>query len=639
MPWHIDEDGKGKCVIKDDTGETVKCHETHEQAVDHMQALYAAEGKAVDLPPEYLIQSPPVSTVNYGSQVKVLPDNKVGGYLVTFGGLDLTGDFFTKETDFGEFSRLPVLYHHGFDDKLKTRRIGTANVKQDEVGLWAEAQLSMRDEYEKMIYELAKDGKLGWSSGAAAHVATRVEDTKGSRITQWYMAEASLTPCPAEPKNTVIPLKSFLSVQTETQPKQDAEAAQPAQKAEGQAKVANSTKGVETMELTPEQLQEAINKAANEAVKAFITAQPSEKKPEVDVLVDEADNALKGGWKFPGEFFMAVKNAALAPHTIDKRLLPLKAGQGLNEAIPSDGGFLVDSTIAPGIFERMYDQGTLLGQFAVDNIGPNSNGMTYNVVAETSRADGSRWGGVQGYWLAEGGTKTASHPTFDQVELKLKKVAALVYATDELLEDAVALTSWINRTVPDELRFMVEDAILNGTGPGRPLGCFNQGGPFIEEPRTVASLAALTAGEIAAVWSRRWVGAKDYIWLVDQSILPGMMGLTIGNFPVFMPPNGLQGTPASMLFGRPVFEVEYLPTIAATTGPMGLFLCAPSQYGLISKGGIQSASSIHVSFATDETAFRFVYRVDGAPMWTQALTPHSGGETVSPFVALGSTSS
>lgn len=567
--------------------------------------------------------------VSFGGAVKALENGKIGGYLVTFGGIDLTGDYFTKSTDFGEFSRLPVLYHHGFDPVLKTRRIGTAEIKQDEVGLWAEAQLDMRDEYEKMIHDLAANGKLGWSSGAAGHVTERKATEQGEEITQWYMAEASLTPCPAEPRNTVMTLKAYLGDNNE--PKPDAEAAQPAQKVEDVNPI-QTQKGVNIMEIDETKLQEIVDNAAASAVKAFVAAQPS----EVEVVTDEADNALKGGWKHPGEFFKAVKDFALT-HEIDRRLLPLKA-TGANETIPSEGGFLLAPTISPGIMERMYSTGTLLSKFVPEEIGPNSNSMVYNMVDETSRAEGYRQGGIRGYWMAEGGSKTASQPKFSQLELKLKKVAALCYATDELLEDSVAMNSWLANAVPDELRFMVEDAIINGNGVGKPLGIFNA--PcFIEEPPASAAATAIVAGDIAAVWSRRWVGANDYIWLVDQSVLPSLMGLTVGNFPVFMPPNGLQGTPAAMLYGRPVFEVEYLPDLNVATGPIGLVLASPSQYKLIGKGGVQSASSIHVSFATDETAFRFVYRIDGAPAWSSALTPKSAGETVSPFVALGSTSS
>ena len=55
---------------------------------------------------------------------------------------------------------------------------------------------------------------------------------------------------------------------------------------------------------------------------------------------------------------------------------------------------------------------------------------------------------------------------------------------------------------------------------------------------------------------------------------------------------------------------------------------------MIEKGGMESASSIHVKFTTDETAFRFVMRVDGQPTWNAALTPSNGSNTQSPFITL-----
>ena len=58
---------------------------------------------------------------------------------------------------------------------------------------------------------------------------------------------------------------------------------------------------------------------------------------------------------------------------------------------------------------------------------------------------------------------------------------------------------------------------------------------------------------------------------------------------------------------------------------------------MISKGGVEAASSIHVKFVEDETAFRFVFRVDGQPIWASAVTPFQGSDTVSPFVALAAT--
>jgi len=62
-----------------------------------------------------------------------------------------------------------------------------------------------------------------------------------------------------------------------------------------------------------------------------------------------------------------------------------------------------------------------------------------------------------------------------------------------------------------------------------------------------------------------------------------------------------------------------------------------SQYILIDKaGGIDIASSIHLKFDTDEVAFRAIFRCNGQPKWTAALTPFKGSNTLSPFVAVAS---
>ena len=66
----------------------------------------------------------------------------------------------------------------------------------------------------------------------------------------------------------------------------------------------------------------------------------------VEVIEDETDKAVKS---FSGqEFFMAVKNADCIPAGMDKRLLALKA-TGLNEGIPSQGGFIVPPLMASRI--------------------------------------------------------------------------------------------------------------------------------------------------------------------------------------------------------------------------------------------------------------------------------------------------
>jgi HK97 family phage major capsid protein len=139
--------------------------------------------------------------------------------------------------------------------------------------------------------------------------------------------------------------------------------------------------------------------------------------------------------------------------------------------------------------------------------------------------------------------------------------------------------------------------------------------------------------DILNMWSRRYIGSKDYVWFVAPEAAAQLPQMLNGTIPAYMPPGGLSGQQYGTLMGRPVIETEYNPTLNAIGD---ILLASMSQYQAIDKGnGVQVATSIHVAFVTDEQAFRFVYRVDGAPLWSSVLTPANGSAlTVTPFVAL-----
>ena len=555
--------------------------------------------------------------VYFGDAVKALGSGKVGGYLVRWGkpgDVDLEGDYFTPETDLGVEigDRLPVYFEHGYDPVVKNRKIGKGTIlKTDDIGLWFEGQLELRDEYERMIYALAEAGKLGWSSQAGGSLVSKSVGEGGKHIETWPLAEATLTKSPAEHRNTAVPIKSiYPDVSEEPAPETIHE---------------EEIMAEEIKTSPPIDIEAIVKQAAAEAVKAYTDSQPKVRGGyDVEVTEDETDRSLKSKPFTAGEFFQAVKTAAMYPGQEEPRLSAFKA-TGLNEATPSQGGYLLPPQIASGIFQAMWGVGSVLSQF--NPIRVTGNSLTINAIDETSRADGSRMGGVQGYWLAEAAQKTASKPKFRQIDLKLKKVAALCYATDELLADATALESWIANEVPNELRFKVEAAIINGDGVGKPLGIL-QSGALVSATRTDAS--EIDAYDVGRMWARRLPGFNDYVWFVNPAVYPQLLNMTIGQMPVYAP-SVRPDVPYGTLLGRPVVENEYCPNLG-TVGD--ILLASPSAYALITKAGVEAASSIHVKFDYDETCFRFVYRVDGAPYFNAAITAYDGSNTVSPFVAL-----
>ena len=331
-----------------------------------------------------------------------------------------------------------------------------------------------------------------------------------------------------------------------------------------------------------------------------------------------------------GEQLLAAYRAAAPGGRVDERL-STRAASGLNESTPSDGGFLVQQDFVTELLKRTYETGILASKVKKIPISTNANGLKINAVDEESRANGARWGGVQTYWEGEADELTASKPKFRQMELSLKKLTGLCYATDELLQDAAALESVIRQAFAEEFGFKIDDAILAGSGAGEPLGILNSGATVtVDKEKDQTDI--ITVENLIKMWNRLWSRSRgNAVWYINQELEPYLYTLKVGDKPVYIPAGGLSEKPYGTLFGRPVIPIEQ----CSAAGQAGdIILADVGQYLLIDKGGVKAASSIHVRFLYDENVFRFIYRVDGKPIWNKPLTPYKGSASVSPFVTL-----
>lgn len=331
-----------------------------------------------------------------------------------------------------------------------------------------------------------------------------------------------------------------------------------------------------------------------------------------------------------GEQLMAAYRAAAPGGRIDERLTT-RAASGLNETNPSDGGFLVQQDFVSELLKRTYETGILASRVKRIPITTNSNGLKINAVDEDSRANGSRWGGVQTYWESEAAELTGSKPKFRQMDLSLKKLTGLCYATDELLQDASALESVIRQAFAEEFGFKIDEAILSGSGSGEPLGILKIGA-LVTVAKETNQTDKITVENLIKMWNRLWARSRaNSVWYINQELEPYLYTLKLGDKPVYIPAGGLSEKPYGTLFGRPVVPLEQ----CSAAGELGdIILADISQYLMIDKGGVKAASSIHVRFLYDENVFRFIYRCDGQPIWNKPLTPYKGSSTVSPFVGL-----
>jgi HK97 family phage major capsid protein len=337
-----------------------------------------------------------------------------------------------------------------------------------------------------------------------------------------------------------------------------------------------------------------------------------------------------------GQQMTAVIRAARPGGTVDPRLFNIRAAAtGLNEGVPSDGGFLVQQEFANELLQDTIETGILAPRCRQQPISSGANSIKINGVDETSRAS-TRFGGILGYWEDEAALKTQTKPKFRKIELTLKKLIGLCYATDELLDDAAALEGFIRAAFPSEFRFLVDDSIVNGTGAGQPLGILNAGCLVSVAKESGQKAATIVAENVINMSSRIFASSfQNATWYINQNCLPQLYTMSIavgtGGQLVFIPPGGLNQTPYGTLLGRPVIPIEQ----CATLGTVGdIILADLNGYILATKGGIKSDMSIHVNFIYDESVFRFVLRIDGQPVRATTLTPYKGSTTLSHFVAL-----
>jgi len=352
------------------------------------------------------------------------------------------------------------------------------------------------------------------------------------------------------------------------------------------------------------------------------------------------EERARWGFRDFGEFCMSVKNAALSPSQTDQRLLVNAAASTYgSEGVGADGGFAVPPEWRATIMDAVMGEDELITR--CDQQPVSGNSITFPVDETTA------WqttGGILAYWDGEAAAMTQSKPALKDVTIKLHRVTALVPVTDELLDDAPALGSYVSRKAGEKIAFKVNDAIINGTGAGQPLGILNA--PCLvsiakETSQTAATFHADNAAKMMARMPAKSFGQST--WVINQDVVPQVLklgfaittaaGTAAGAGPMYLPPNGLANSgPYGSLLGRPIFVTEACQTLG-TKGDV--YLADFTKYlAAIKSGGVKSDTSIHLWFDQNITAFRFVLRMNGQPWLSAPIARKNGSNTLSHFITL-----
>jgi HK97 family phage major capsid protein len=345
-----------------------------------------------------------------------------------------------------------------------------------------------------------------------------------------------------------------------------------------------------------------------------------------------------------GEQLVAIA-AYGANGSVDKRLLAIQAAvSGGSANVPSDGAFLIQQDFSTDLMKESMGEGQLASRCSTTEVSANADGLEVVYIDETSRANGSRWGGVQAYWAAEADSATAKKPKIGEWNLRLAEIIGSAYMTERLLKDAPAMQSVYEEGFRAEFAFMIDDGVIRGTGSGQMLGLLNHIYNSTTGLGSVISVAkesgqaadTFLAENVIAMWARLHPRSKTKaVWFINQEIEQQLQVMQIGTGTsgqlVYMPAGGLSGASFGTIYGRPVVIVEQ----CSAPGDVGdVILGDLSQYKIITKGGVEGDNSIHVRFLNHERTFRWIARVNGAPKDKTVLTPYKGTLKLSSFVTL-----
>jgi HK97 family phage major capsid protein len=108
-----------------------------------------------------------------------------------------------------------------------------------------------------------------------------------------------------------------------------------------------------------------------------------------------------------------------------QKLAAYNAASGMSVGTPSDGGYLVRQDWTTELLGRVRTEAQILPRCKSIEIGGDFDGLEYPYIDESSRVDGSRWGGVQVFRNAEAAAVTAKQPKIGKGEIRLEEITGL----------------------------------------------------------------------------------------------------------------------------------------------------------------------------------------------------------------------
>ena len=222
----------------------------------------------------------------------------------------------------------------------------------------------------------------------------------------------------------------------------------------------------------------------------------------------------------------------------------------LQEGVDADGGYLVPEEYDSRLIQTLEEENIMR---KLSTRITTSGEHKINIAATKPAAA----------WIEEGAALTFGDATFSQILLDAHKLHVAIKVTEDLLFDnSFGLENYIIDQFGKALANAEEDAFLNGTGVGQPLGLFaDKGGGTVAN--TVTALT--TDAAIGLVYALKRPYRKNASFIINDQLITQLRTLKDNNGAYMWQPALTAGEPDKFL-GYDVYTSQYAPSNAIAFG-------------------------------------------------------------------------
>ena len=347
-----------------------------------------------------------------------------------------------------------------------------------------------------------------------------------------------------------------------------------------------------TIDEEVEETTEKLSKSFGSKIDAMINEKLA---PSIDKL-NKVLAAEKLFAKDPSEMTKSERIVNFFKACVNKDVARVKA---LSEGTAADGGYLFPDEFRAEVIQKITADAVALRNLV--RVIPMSKDVM-KIPALTARP--------LTYWTAEGATKTTTSAEFNEVTLTAHKLAAIIYATDELIADSteISVVDLIIEKFADDIKLKENQAIAAGTGTGQPTGL------------TQASLTSKVCSgnlDFDDIIDTFYLLSPQYranaSWLINPVNIKELRKAKDSNGRYLWEESAQLGQPATIL-GLPVYECPWIPESEIYFGDWKRAYYLGDRQQMT----VKVTNDSETAFTKDMTGIRVVHRIAGITVLTAA---------------------